>query len=131
MWQNCILRDLQTSCFQALIQCRVSENSTIALFTTGSYVHIYKFKICVHNSLQDNGFRCACIYTFNATWKIPANIVIFRNFCKYLMLEKAYVVLVVQFIWHRLFDYLFIHVAAINNVIMIMYLHYYFIYQCA
>jgi len=55
MWQNCILRHLQTSCFQALIQSRVSENTTIALFTIGSYVHSYKFKICVHNSLQNNG----------------------------------------------------------------------------
>jgi len=54
MWQNCILRHLQTSCFQALIQNRVSEN-TIALLNIGSYVHSYKFKICVHNSLQNNG----------------------------------------------------------------------------
>ena len=55
MWQNCILRHLQTSCFQALIQSRVSENSTVALFTIGFYVHSYKFKICVHDSLQNNG----------------------------------------------------------------------------
>jgi len=55
MWQNCILRHLQTWCSQALIQSQVSENSTIALFTEGSYVHSYKFKICVHNSLQNNG----------------------------------------------------------------------------
>jgi len=55
MWQTCILRYLQTSWFQALIQSRVSENSIIALFTIGSYVHSYKFNICVHNSLQNNG----------------------------------------------------------------------------
>jgi len=55
MLQNCILRHLQTSCFQALILSRVSENSTIALFTIGSYIHSYKLKICVHNSLQNNG----------------------------------------------------------------------------
>jgi len=55
MWQNCILRHLQTSRFQALLQRRVSENSTIALFTIGSYVHSYKFKIYVPNSLQNNG----------------------------------------------------------------------------
>ena len=54
-WQNCILRHLQTSCFQALMQSRVSENSTVALFTIGSYVHSYKFKICAHNNLQNNG----------------------------------------------------------------------------
>ena len=54
MWQNCIPRHLQTSCFQALIQSRVSENSTIALFTIGPKVHRYKIKICVHNSLQNN-----------------------------------------------------------------------------
>jgi hypothetical protein len=55
MRQNCILRHLQFSCFQALRQSRVSENFTIALFTTGSYIHSYKFKICVHKSLQNNG----------------------------------------------------------------------------
>ena len=55
MWQNCILRHLQTSYFQALLQSRVSENSTIALLTIRSYVHIHKFKISVHNSLQNNG----------------------------------------------------------------------------
>jgi len=55
MRQNCVLRHLQTPCFQALIQSRVSENSTIPLFTKGSYVHSNKFKICVHNSLQNNG----------------------------------------------------------------------------
>jgi hypothetical protein len=37
------------------MQSRVSENFTIALITTGSYVHSYKFKICVRNSLQSNG----------------------------------------------------------------------------
>jgi len=55
MWQNCILRHFQTSCFQALLQSRVSGKSIIALFTICSYVHSYKFKICVHNSLQNNG----------------------------------------------------------------------------
>ena len=87
MRQNCILRHLQTSCFQALIQCWISENSTIALLTIGSCVRSYKFKICVHNSLQNNGmilfvvkilaagFRRAMesdvfsIYTSNAIWK--------------------------------------------------------------
>jgi len=57
MWQNCILRHLQTSCFQPLIQSRVSENSTIALFTIGFYVRSYRFKICAHNSLQNNGME--------------------------------------------------------------------------
>ena len=95
MWQNCILRHLQTSCFQALIQSRVSENSIIALFTIGSYVHSYKFKICIHNSRQNNGMALLvvkilaaevrramdsdviCTYPFNAIWKIPANIEVF------------------------------------------------------
>jgi hypothetical protein len=35
------------------MQSRVSEN-TIPLFTVGSHVYSYKFKICVHNSLQNN-----------------------------------------------------------------------------
>ena len=54
---------------------------------------------------------------------------------------KVYVVPVERFIWCSLFRYLFIHIAAtINSVIMRMYLHYYyyyyyyyyyFIYHCA
>ena len=55
MWQNYILGHFQNSCFEALLRSRVSENSTIALFTIGSYVHSYKFKMYVHNSLQNNG----------------------------------------------------------------------------
>ena len=55
MRQNSILRHLETSCFQALMQSRVLETSTITLFTVGSYVRSYKFKICFHNSLQNNG----------------------------------------------------------------------------
>jgi hypothetical protein len=44
-------------------------------------------------------------------------------------LEKAYVIPVVRFIWHRLSRYSFIHIAAtINSVIMILYLHYYYYY---
>jgi len=57
--------------------------------------------ICIHKSLQDNGkalfvvkiladgVRRAmesdvlCICPLNAIWKIPANIEVFRNFCKY------------------------------------------------
>ena len=30
-------------------------NSTIVLFIIGSYVHSYKFEICVHNSLHNTG----------------------------------------------------------------------------
>ena len=52
---NCILRHLETSCFQALIQSPVSVNPTIVLFTIGSYVHRYKFKIYIHNSPRNNG----------------------------------------------------------------------------
>ena len=98
---NCILRHLETSCFQALIQSPVSVNPTIVLFTIGSYVHSYKFEICIHNSLQNNGMALfvvkiladgvrramdsdvLCICPFNAIWKMPANIEVFRNFCKY------------------------------------------------
>ena len=44
-------------------------------------------------------------------------------------LEKAYVVPVVRFAWHRLSGYSFIHIAAtINGVIMITYLYYYYYY---
>jgi len=108
MWQNCILRHFSNFVFPVLIQSRVSENSTIALFTRGSYVHSYKFKICVHNSLQNNGkalfvvkilaagFRRAmesdvlCVFPFNAIWKIPTNIEVFRNFCKYFICWRRY-----------------------------------------
>jgi hypothetical protein len=101
-WQNCIFRELQGLCFQALIQSRVSENSTIVLFTISPYVHSYKSKICIRNSRQKNGMALflvkiladgvrramdsdvLCIYPFNAIWKFPANIKVFLNFCKYL-----------------------------------------------
>jgi hypothetical protein len=76
---------------------RVSENPTIALFTTGSYIHSYKFKICIHNSLQNNGMILLVVKTlaariwraFNsnvlstcthsAIWEILAN----RNLCNF------------------------------------------------
>ena len=108
MWQNCILRHLQTSCFQALFQNRVSENSTIALFTIGSYVHSYKFKICVRNSLQNNGMVLFVVKIMAAGvrramnsdvlasilskqfGKFLANIEVFRNFCKYFIFWRRH-----------------------------------------
>jgi len=54
MWQNCILRHLQTSCFQALIT-EPSFGKLHHRFVYHRLLHRYKFKICVHNSLQNNG----------------------------------------------------------------------------
>ena len=86
--QNCIFREFQTSCFQAVIQSRISENSIITLVTIGSYARSYIFKICFHNCLQNNGMTLfvvkilavgyrrvmdsdvLCICTLNAIWKI-------------------------------------------------------------
>jgi len=85
----------------------MSENSNIALFTIGPYVHSYKFKICIHNSLQNNGMvlfvvkilaagvwrafdtDMLSIYTFNTIWKIPASIEVFDNFLKYFFCWKS------------------------------------------
>ena len=96
-----MFRPFRTSCFQALIQSRVLENSIVALLAVGSYVHNYKFKICVHTCLQNNGMELFvvnilpagvrqemhsdvfCIYTSNAIWKILANIEFSPNFFKY------------------------------------------------
>ena len=101
MRQNCILRHLQTSCFQALVQNRVSENSTIALFTIGSYVHSQKLSVCIHNRLHNTGMVLFVVKILAvavrramesdvhasilsiAIWKITANIEVFRNFSKY------------------------------------------------
>jgi hypothetical protein len=149
---------LQTLCFQALIQSRVSGKSIIALFTIGSYVHSYKFKICVHNSLQNNGMTLFVVKILAAGVRraMDSNVLVYilsMQFGKFQRTLKSfeiplhissvgagiYVVPVVRFIWHSLSRYSFIHIAAtINSVIMIMYLHYYyyyyyyyFIYKCA
>jgi hypothetical protein len=92
MWLNCIFRQFQTLCFQALIHSWISENSTIALFTTWTHVH---------NCLKNNGMApfvvkilaatvqhamdwdVLCIYTFNANLKIPANNEVSHNFFKH------------------------------------------------
>jgi hypothetical protein len=70
-------------------------------------VHSYKFKICVHNSLQNNGMVLFVVKilaagvrramdsdvlaSFNAIWKIPADIEVFRNFCKYFICWRRHV----------------------------------------
>jgi hypothetical protein len=79
----------------------------------------YKFKICVHNSLQNNGtvlfvvkilaarVRRAFdsdmlpIYTSNTIWKIPVNTEVFRIFLKYFFCWRAYFLPVERSIWHR------------------------------
>jgi len=109
MWQNYILRYLKTSCFQALIQSRVSENSTITFFTIGSYVHSYKFKICVHNSLQNNGMALSAVKILAAGVRRAMNSDVlasilsmqfgkfqrilksFGNFCKYFIFWRRHI----------------------------------------
>lgn len=145
MSQNCIVREFQTSCFQAVIQSRLSEHPIITLFTVGSYVHSYIFKICFHNCLQNNGmtlfvvkilavgFRrvmdsdALCICTLNAIWKIGRILKSFAIslnissvaegiFCACRAVHRAQVVYI--------FIHSFIHIAATVYLVIILLLFY-------
>jgi hypothetical protein len=88
---------------------RVSNNPTIALFTKGSYIHSYKTKICIHNSLQNIGtirlvvktlaVRLTKVFNFNvlstctpsAMWEILVNTEIFITSLMCHLFKKAYV----------------------------------------
>ena len=129
-------------------------NSTIVLFIIGSYVHSYKFEICVHNSLQTNGMVPSVVKILAAGVRRAMNSdvlasVLSMQFGKFQRILKSFKISVnissfgkdiccaVEWsIWHRLSRYAFIHIAGtIHSVTMIMYLHYYYyyysIYQCA
>jgi len=90
-----MLRHLPTSLLQALIQSRVSENSTIALFTIGSYVHSYKFKICAHNSLQNNGMVLFVVKILAAgvRWAMESDVpasILSMQFAKFQRILKSF-----------------------------------------
>jgi hypothetical protein len=49
---------------------------------------VVKMGLCVVKILADGvrramNYDVLCVCTFNAIWQIPANIEVFRNFCKY------------------------------------------------